>query len=729
MSNVLLRSFIVLALLLGSVFTTYVVYPVYADSGFVTVTATNSGGQTMISVSNSANNTGNIVSFTLQITGEGSFKSFNIQNDWTGTKTSPTTLAFSAITPLAPGMTTSFGIKTDQQAPTMTWKTSDGESGQIGVQQTSSNQGVGTIQQPGKNVSSNQNTGKTSDTTQTIQQPPKGILGTSTFRIIPATPSPNSHIRVVGFSFSALTSLDLYIDNDKIGSFSSDGNGNFVTTVLVPASEQPGSVNFILKDQQNDQKTFSTNIKAPSSRNSSLVTNIPLTLNVDPIYHRGETKTINGTDNPQSTITITLLDPKGNPITTSVVQSDKDGNYAMKNVVPTDRIFGKYSVTASDGKNQVTKQYNVVTTHNISVVSSATRYEPGQIVIINGTSISNQIVHFVVTDPTNQVIYSKDANVTSAGTVSMSYKLDDSAIKGTYEVTVTQGTDLVTIFFGVGQDVSQPITATLDKISYQNTDNPVVSITGPPSSTLNLIIVDPSDTQKFADIVNLGSSGQATYSFNLTSYTPGIYSAVVSHAEEKVQVPFAVGLSTNTGKISLSIVKNSYLPGDNIIIIGTTANANSLLQISLTDPNGQIVKTEQTFSDKTGHFSSFDFNLPSTAIPGTWKLDGTSGVNHSSIPLIVKSSKQAITVSLDRASGAYTRGDIVTISGTDAGVTAEVAITINGNSTVIDKLPTSSTNRGDYSTAWQVPRNVNPGTYTVEASSITGKATISMTIQ
>ncbi|SMH71618.1 hypothetical protein [Candidatus Nitrosotalea okcheonensis] len=728
MSNVLLRSFIVLALLLGSVFTTYVAYPVYADSGFVTVTATNSGGQTMISVSNSANNTGNIVSFTLQITGEGSFKSFNIQNDWTGTKTSPTTLAFSAITPLAPGMTTSFGIKTDQQAPTMTWKTSDGESGQIGVQQTSSNQGGGTIQQPGKNVSSNQSTGKTS-ATKTIQQPPKGILDTSTFRIIPATPSPNSHIRVVGFSFSALTNLDLYIGNDKIGSFSSDGNGNFVTTVLVPASEQPGSVNFILKDQQNDQKTFSTNIKAPSSRNSSLVTNIPLTLNVDPIYHRGETKTINGTDNPQSTITITLLDPKGNPITTSVVQSDKDGNYAMKNVVPTDRIFGKYSVTASDGKNQVTKQYNVVTTHNISVVSSATRYEPGQIVIINGTSISNQIVHFVVTDPTNQVIYSKDANVTSAGTVSMSYQLDDSAIKGTYEVTVTQGTDLVTIFFGVGQDVSQPITATLDKISYQNTDNPVVSITGPPSSTLNLIIVDPSDTQKFADIVNLGSSGQATYSFNLTSYTPGIYSAVVSHAEEKVQVPFAVGLSTNTGKISLSIVKNSYLPGDNIIIIGTTANANSLLQISLTDPNGQIVKTEQTFSDKTGHFSSFDFNLPSTAIPGTWKLDGTSGVNHSSVPLIVKSSKQAITISLDRASGAYTRGDIVTISGTDAGVTAEVTITINGNSTVIDKLPTSSTNRGDYSTAWQVPRNVNPGTYTVEASSVTGKATISMTIQ
>jgi hypothetical protein len=331
-------------------------------------------------------------------------------------------------------------------------------------------------------------------------------------------------------------------------------------------------------------------------------------------------------------------------------------------------------------------------------------------------------------DPTNHPIFSKDANVTANGTVSMSYILDAAAIKGTYAVDVTQGNDQVTLFIGVGQDPSAPITATLDKLSYQNTDKPIVSVTGPSDSTLNLIIVAPDDSQKFADIINLGSDGQASYSFNLTSYTPGIYSAVVSHAEEKVEKSFAVGLSTSSGQIALSTVKDSYLPGDNIIIIGT-ANANSILQISLTDPNGQVIKSMQTFSDKTGHFSSFDFNIPSTAVPGTWKLDGTSGVNHQSVSLIVKSSKQAITVQLDRPSGAYSRGDIVVISGTDAGVTASVKITINSNSTLIDTLPTSSTNRGDYQTDWQVPRNVNPGTYTVEASSITGKATISITIQ
>ncbi|MHB8601607.1 MAG: hypothetical protein ACYC9R_03075 [Nitrosotalea sp.] len=725
MSNVLLKSVIILAIIVGSIFTTYAVHPAYAAPEFVTVTSTNTAGTTVISVSNSASNTVDITSFTLQINGNGAFKSFKTENGWQGVKTS-TTLAFSTTNPLKPGNTMSFEITTDQQAPTLTWKTSDAnnvdrETGQIGVQPNIK-------PQDNHGTPNSDNSGNPYSSTQTSPPTQRGILDTSTFRIIPATPSPGSHIRVVGLSFSALASLDLYVGNDKIDSFASNDKGNFVTTVVLPDSEQPGSVNFVLKDLQGNQKAFSTNIKPQQKGHMDTQQYVPLTLNVDPIYHRGETKIISGIATPQGTITLTLLDSKGNPITTSTVQADKDGKYSMNDIVPIDRDFGKYTVTASDGKTQVTKQYSIVTTHNVSVVSSATRYEPGQIVSINGTSISNQIVHFVIMDPTNHQIYSKDANVTSNGTVSMSYPIENSAMKGTYAVDITQGNDLVVVFFGVGEDISPPITATLDKLSYQNTDEPVIRITGPSSSTINLIIIDPSDKQKFADIINLGSDGQASYAFNLTSYTPGIYSAVVSHAEEKVEKSFAVGLSTSTGKITLNTVKDSYLPGDNIIIIGS-ANANSLLQITLTDPNGQIIKSIQTFSDKTGHLSSFDFSIPSIAVPGTWKLDGTSGVNHESIPIIVKSSKQAITVHLDRDSGIYTRGDIVAIAGSDAGITASVKITINSNSTVIDTLPTSATNRGEYVTDWQVPRNVNPGIYTVQASSITGKAVISIIIQ
>jgi uncharacterized protein YfaS (alpha-2-macroglobulin family) len=436
---------------------------------------------------------------------------------------------------------------------------------------------------------------------------------------------------------------------------------------------------------------------------------------------------VSGTATPGTTLTFTIFDSKGNPTTTLTAQPDKNGNFSFKRIIPIDAPFGKYSVTITDGKDQVSKNFSIVTIHPISVSTSAQKYEAGQTVVINGTSISNQIVSFAFADPTGHQVYSKDANVTSDGTVSVVYKLEDSAIQGTYVVTVTQGNDISTLYFGVGENPSPPITAKLDKLSYGVTDKPVISVTGPSLSTLNLIIIDPADKQKFADVIDLGADGQTTYSFNLTSYTPGIYSAVVTHADQKVQKDFAVGLSLGAGKILLKTVKDAYLPGDSIIIIGTS-NPNTLLQISLTDPNGLIVKSLNTFSDKTGHFSSFDFKIPPVATPGTWRLDGTSGVNHVSTNIIVKSSKQGITVHVDRDTSSYTRGDIIVISGTDAGTSGSVYIKIGTNSTVIDTLPTTSTNRGDYSTDWQVPRSVNPGTYKIEASSTTGKATISISI-
>ena len=703
MSKVLLKSVILLALLLSSIFTSYTVQQVNALPSGVTVTTTNSGGTTILSVSNSVDSTSDVVSFILQING-GTFKSYKLENGWAGMKTSPTTLAFSAINPLKPGKTVSFEIKTDQQTPTMTWKASDSNNMEVG----SGN--IGT-QAPGN-----------TQAPQTI----RGILDTSTFRIIPSTPSLGSHVRIVGQSFSASANLDLYIGNDKIGSFSSNDKGNFVTTVTIPDSEQTGSVNFVIKDQQSNQKSFSTNLKALS--HAGVILNVPLTLNFDPIFHRGETKLVMGTGTPGSTITFTIFDSKGNPITTLTAQPDKNGNYSFSRTIPVDSPFGKYSVTVSDGKNQVSKQFSVVTIHNISVTTSAQKYEPGQTVVINGTSISNQIVTFSFADASGHQVYSHDANVTSSGSVSISYKLEDSAMRGTYTATVTQGNDLTLLYFGVGENPSPPITAKMDKLSYSVTDKPVITVTGPSASTLNLVIVDPSDKQKFADIINLGPDGEASYSFNLTAYTSGIYSAVVSHAEQKVQKDFAVGLGVGTGKIILNTIKDSYLPGDNIIIIGTV-NPNTLLQISLIDPSGVVVKSLSTFSDKTGHFSSFDFKIPPVATAGSWKLDGTSGVNHVSKYLIIKSTKQGITVNLDRPSGIFTRGDIIKISGTDAGITASVKIKIGTNSTLIDTLPTTATNAGNYQTDWQVPRSVNPGTYTIEASSITGKATIGITIQ
>ncbi len=719
MSKLLLKSVILLALLVSSVFTVNIISNSYAINP-VSVTATTSNGKTILQVTIDSTSNSNLSTFIVEIK-NGAFKSFKLDGGWIGKKNSQSSVAFVTLVPIKPGKTSTFEIGTDQSAPFLSWRALDTSNNEIGSGEIGNLAGT----QQGSQ-SSSQGTQQGNQGSQ--QSIPRTILDTSTFRIIPAQPSPGYHIRVVGQSFSASSNVDLYVADTKIGSISTNNNGNFVSTTQLPDNLQVGSATFTLKDQQGNTKTFTTNLRAaPTTHN--ILQNVPLTINVDPIYHRGDTKSITGTANPGTTLTFTLSDPSGKAITTFSTKTDNTGAYSVANTVPIDRDFGKYTVTVSDGKNQVSKQYSVVSIHQISL-SSQPRYNPGDTIVINGTSISNQIVSFVLSDPTSHQIYSKDVNVTSSGTLTFTYKLEDSAMKGTYVITATQGNDQVPIYIGVGQDPTTPLTVKLDKLTYINADKPQVNISGPPGSTLNLVIIDPSDKEKFADTVSLGTDGLATYSFNLTSYTPGVYSLVLTGStSSKTEQSFAVGLTTSSGQIDLNLIKDTYVPGDSMIILGT-ANTNSILSLSLVDPSGVPVKTEQTFTDKSGHFSVFDFRIPSTATPGTWKVDATSGLNHKSVNITVKSETQGITVRLDRDSGLYARGDLVQITGSDAGETSTATIKILGqNNTEIDRMQVTTTNRGDYSMEWKIPPTFQIGDYTIQASSSKGTASVKITIQ
>ena len=721
MSKVLLKSVILLVLLVSSIFTVNFIPNIYAANS-VTVTAATTNGKTTIQVTNDPSSSSNLATFVLEIK-NGEFKSFKLDSGWLGKKNSQNSVAFVALSPIKPGKTSTFEIGTDQSAPSFIWRALDVNnnelsSGEIGGVTTNENS-----QQT--NQGSNQQTNQGSNQ----QSSSRAILDTSTFRIIPSQPSPGYHVRIVGQSFSASSNLDLYVSNSKISSLSSNNKGNFVATAQLPGDLQPGSTTFVLRDQQGNTKTFTTNIRA-APQSHSIVQNVPLTINIDPIYHRGDTKLITGTATPGTTLTFDLSDLNGKSITTFSTKVSNSGTYSISNTVPIDRDFGKYTVTVSDGKNQLSKQYTVVSTHQVSFISTKTRYEPGDTIIANGTSISNQLVTFTLNDPADHQIYSEDANVTSNGTVAFTYKLEDSAMKGTYVLTATQGNDQVPLYFGVGEDPATPLTIRLDKLTYINTDKPRVNISGAPGSTLNLVIIDPSDKEKFDDTVTLGADGLATYSFNLTSYTPGVYSIVLTGStSSKTEQPFAVGLTTSTGQINLNLIKDTYIPGDSIVILGT-ANANSILNLALVDPSGVPIKISQTFTDKTGHFSSFEFRIPSTATPGTWRVDATSGLNHKSANITVKSLTQGITVHLDRDSGLYTKGDLVQIIGSDAGATSSVTVKVLGtNSTEITKMQVTTTNRGDYSLEWKIPPTFNTGSFTIQASSIKGTASVNIKIQ
>ncbi|HWY36719.1 MAG TPA: hypothetical protein VNX68_18890, partial [Nitrosopumilaceae archaeon] len=416
---------------------------------------------------------------------------------------------------------------------------------------------------------------------------------------------------------------------------------------------------------------------------------------------------------------------------TFTTSADKTGHYSYTTIVPIDTPFGEYTVVVSDGKNKVSKAHNIVTTHQFLLSTSQQEVDPGKTIIINGTSIANQPIAFRINDPAGNQIFAKDVNVTSDGKFAIAYPVDVGATKGTYIVTASQGIDEVTVYFGVGELPVPQLKLTMDKLNYQNSEKPIINISGPSTSTLNLVIVDPSGKQKFSDIVLLGPDGFVGYSFNVTSYTPGIYSAVITRGNDKAAANFAIGLQTGCGQITMKTVKDTYLLGDSIIILGKS-NPNCIIRVTLTDPNGVIVKSEQTFTDKTGIFSAVDFRIPSDGTTGTWQLDATSGINHTSLPLIIKSGHEGISVKLDRIPPIYVRGnDIVTISGTGAGNDANVIINVllGTNSTQITSFNISSTNVGDFSTVWKIPISFNPGSYTIQVKSAKGQATTNIIIQ
>jgi len=710
-----IRAILLLVLLVSSSFTSSFFTEVHATTNLVTVTATNNDITTTLKFTNNAGDNSDISSVILQINQGVNFKSFKTDSGWFGIKSSVNTLTFTSTNPIKAEQSANFIIKTDQSNPSLTWKALDIKNNELGSGEIGAASNV-----PPTNVPPPTNV------TPPINHP--GVLDGSSFRIIPSTPSPGINVRVLGQSFSSNANLDLYLGNNKIDSFVIN-NGNFIITTKIPDDQPTGSASFFLKDQSGNSRTFTTIIQPVHTRLNAENQNIPLTLVADSIYHRGESKTLSGTATPGSTLTITVQDSNGNTVTTFATTADKTGHYSYTTTVPIDAPFGEYTVIVSDGKNKVSKAHNIVTTHQIILSTSQQEVDPGKTIIINGTSISNQPVALRINDPTGNQIFVKDINVTSDGKLAIAYPVDVGAVKGTYIITASQGGDEVTVYFGVGEIPVPRLTLSMDKLNYQNIDKPIINVSGPATSTLNLVIVDPSGKQKFADTVLLGPDGFVAYTFNVTSYTPGIYSAVITRGNDKATANFAIGLITGSGAITINTVKDTYLLGDNIIILGKS-NPNTIIKVTLTDPNGVIVKSEETFTDKAGIFSSIDFRIPSDGTTGTWQLDATSGINHKTHSLTIKSGHEGISVNLDRVPPIYVRGDIVTISGTSAGNDANVIINVLGtNSTQLASLNISSTNTGAFSTIWKIPLSFSPGSYTIQVKSATGITTTNISIQ
>ena len=78
-----------------------------------------------------------------------------------------------------------------------------------------------------------------------------------------------------------------------------------------------------------------------------------------------------------------------------------------------------------------------------------------------------------------------------------------------------------------------------------------------------------------------------------------------------------LGMSTGSGSIEFQTIKSEYTPGEQILVIGKTANS-VILTVKIDDPNGMLFREFDIFSDRIGTFKIDDFRIPSNGLLGQW---------------------------------------------------------------------------------------------------------------
>ena len=174
----------------------------------------------------------------------------------------------------------------------------------------------------------------------------------------------------------------------------------------------------------------------------------------------------------------------------------------------------------------------------------------------------------------------------------------------------------------------------LDQLNFKPNSQPIITVLGPPSTELMLDVFDHSDNRQVTKSIITNSVGIKIVELDLTGYTSGIYKVVVSNPIYQNTAKFSIGLSTGSGPINFSSTKPVYSPGESILLIGNTG-ANTLLKISLIDPNGEMIYKSEIFTDNEGGFTSELFGIPSNAITGMWQIKAQSGLDHKKIEISV----------------------------------------------------------------------------------------------
>jgi len=640
-----------------------------------------------------------VYSFRIWLGSDYNFESFKTENGWLGEKTPVGVIIFTSPESVKQGESVKFGVKTNESNPGINWKALDKKGEQIDIGKSIANDWA-------DHVVISSNTGK-------------GIFENSFFRIIPDKPNAGGSIRVTGDNFGSSQQFEFFIDTKKLGFFETYSNGQFMTTFQIPDNQKSERVDFIVRDKSGQEEKISLILGDQGTKipDSELV---QLTIKGLPeVMYRGDFLEISGTAQPGSAITASVKNPDNEVINTRTAEVDAKGTWQLSEpiIVPLDTPFGRYSVEITDGRENIVKTWTVESSKVIVIAPTKLKFLPGETLRYNGTALPNQPIEIILEDPLGNEKISDIFEVDNTGIVGFEYRTTPNLdIEGTWTLIATQGKHKEFIYAGLGILPSIPVNLEFNKLNYKSAEDAIITLIGKPSEVVSLLIIDPSDKPKGEAIsITLEPDGRGSYTLDLDGFSSGIYSAIVSKGNAKSTETFTVGLLTGSGEINIVTTKLNYEPGESVLILGDT-KPNSLLTLTLTDPDENEVKVKETFSDKNGKITENSFRIPSEAKSGMWKINAKSGSNFDVVEIEVTTlTIEGLVITVQDGELIPGVGKTITIKvlGAEQLVTIEI---VSEEGEIIEELSFPASDEGRVIQPWIIPPETEPGTYTFKAA-------------
>ena len=650
-----------------------------------------------------------VKTFRIWLSQDANFQSFKTEKGWIGEKNQQGVIVFSSSEPIKENQSVKFGIKTDKPNPVINWKGIDKINSVIdtGVITTAEIEGVN------QNPQINSNNG--------IRDTDGEIFSDSTFKIIPDKPNPGSTIRIAGEKFGASQVFDFYINAKKIGSFDTDNQGNFITTMKIPENEIQDRVDFKIKNNQGEEKILSLRIGNNENRyNESINSKITLE-GISNIIHRGELLQITGTGSPSTSLILEIKDPFQKIVNSRTAKVDSTGNWKLESNIniPFDIPFGKYTITTSDGRNQNLKYFTIETDKTILINPTKIMFKVGEVIKFNGTALPNQLIELTLEDNLGNEKVSDIVKVKESGFIELEYATtENDDEEGTWTLISTQNEIKEFTYVGYGQNPTIPVNLEFNKMNYKMSEEAIISFIGKPSDVLKMMIINPTGSINGDQIlIKLQEDGRAEYQLELTGYTSGIYTAVIQKGNSQSSEQFSVGLQSSSGPIDVKTTQTSYIQGERMLIIGSTG-PNALLKVDLVNPNGVKIKSLDIPSNSNGAFTIDNLKIPSNAVSGKWKINVISGSNSDTVEFEVNASNdKGIIVNIGETIKIPGFGNSINIEiNAQQKTTITMEVFDSNNNQVSQTLTCTPTAEFKCQILWTIPKELNPGTYKIKIS-------------